>query len=435
MIQIEPVRTLRGEVQIPGDKSISHRYAMLAAMAQGVTRIANFSASRDCQATLNCVGALGVEVKQSQTTVEISSAGWDNFMQPDRVLDVENSGTTIRLLSSLLACREFVSSIQGDESLNRRPMGRIMNPLTLMGAEIEAREGQYPPLTIRGSRLQGIRYSLPVASAQVKSCVLLAGLTARERTTVVELTPSRDHTERALPFFGARLEQRQDGDDGRREISVSGPTELRATSMEIPADFSSAVYFILGAVLAPGSDVVLRNVGVNPTRTGFLSLLEESGSQIAKSNSREANGEPICDLRIGSTDSVWERFPKEIRGSWIPNLIDEIPALAVLGVRLKQGLIVRDAQELRKKESDRIQAVVSNLRQLGVEAEELPDGLVVPPKQRVRGGKVETFGDHRIAMAFALAALIADAPVELDHPECVDVSFPGFFDRFRSLCS
>ena len=433
MIRIEPVRTLRGEVQIPGDKSISHRYAMLGAMARGVTRITNFSASRDCQATLNCVGALGVEVKQSETTVEISSAGWDNFVQPDRVLDAENSGTTIRLLSSLLACQEFTSSIQGDTSLNRRPMGRIINPLSLMGAEIEAREGQYPPLTIHGARLQGIRYPLPVASAQVKSCVLLAGLTAREQTTVVELTPSRDHTERALPFFGARLERRHI-EDGC-EISVSGEADLRATSMDIPGDFSSAVYFILGAVLAPGSEVLLRNVGVNPTRTGFLTLLEESGAQIARSNCREANGEPVCDLRIGSTDSVWERFPSEIRGGWIPNLIDEIPALAVLAVRLKQGLVVRDAQELRKKESDRIQAVVSNLRQLGVEAEELPDGFVVPPNQRVRGGKVETLGDHRIAMAFALAALIADAPVELDQPECVDVSFPGFFDKFRSLWS
>ncbi len=433
MIRIEPVRTLRGEVQIPGDKSISHRYAMLGAMARGVTRITNFSASRDCQATLNCVGALGVEVKQSETTVEISSAGWDNFVQPDRVLDAENSGTTIRLLSSLLACQEFTSSIQGDTSLNRRPMGRIINPLSLMGAEIEAREGQYPPLTIHGARLQGIRYPLPVASAQVKSCVLLAGLTAREQTTVVELTPSRDHTERALPFFGARLERRHI-EDGC-EISVSGEADLRATSMDIPGDFSSAVYFILGAVLAPGSEVLLRNVGVNPTRTGFLTLLEESGAQIARSNCREANGEPVCDLRIGSTDSVWERFPSEIRGSWIPNLIDEIPALAVLAVRLKQGLVVRDAQELRKKESDRIQAVVSNLQQLGVEAEELPDGFVVPPNQCVRGGKVETLGDHRIAMAFALAALIADAPVELDQPECVDVSFPGFFDQFRSLWS
>ena len=426
MIRIEPVRSLRGEVQIPGDKSISHRYAILGAMAQGVTQIANFSPSRDCQATLNCVSGLGVEVKQLQTTVEISSAGWDNFVEPGGVLDADNSGTTIRLLSALLACREFTSSIQGDPSLNRRPMERIMNPLTLMGAEIEAREGQYPPLTIRGCQLQGIRYPLPVASAQVKSCVLLAGLTARERTTVVELTPSRDHTERALPFFGAHLEQRQHEVGGRRELSISGPTDLKATSVDVPGDFSSAVYFILGAVLAPGSEVVLRNVGVNPTRTGFLSLLEESGAQITRSNCREANGEPVCDLQIGSTDSVWERFPREIRGSWIP-------ALAVLAVRLKQGLIVRDAQELRKKESDRIQAVVSNLRQLGVEAEELPDGLVVPPKQRVQGGKVETFGDHRIAMAFALAALIADASVELDHPECVDISFPGFFDRFRSL--
>jgi len=435
MIRIKPVRSLRGEVQIPGDKSISHRYAMLGAMAQGVTRIDNFATSRDCQATLNCVGALGVEVKQSQTTVEISSHGWDNFVQPDRVLDAENSGTTIRLLSSLLASREFTSSIQGDQSLNRRPMGRIINPLALMGAEIEAREGRYPPLTIRGGRLQGIRYPLPVASAQVKSCVLLAGLTAQEGTTVVELTPSRDHTERALPFFGACLERRQHEDGGRCEISVGGKANLQATSMDIPGDFSSAVYFILGAVLAPGSEVVLRNVGVNPTRTGFLSLLEKAGADIAKSNYREVNGEPVCDLQIGSTDSVWERFPKEIKGSWIPNLIDEIPALAILAIRLKHGLVVRDAEELRKKESDRIQAVVSNLRQLGVEVEELPDGFVVPPGQRVRGGKVETFGDHRIAMAFALTALIAADPVELDEPECVDISFPGFFDRFRSLCS
>ena len=434
MIRIEPACSFRGEIRIPGDKSISHRYAILGAMAQGVTQISNFSASLDCQATLSCLSALGVEVQQSEDVVRISSKGWDNFVQPVGRLDAENSGTTIRLVSALLACRDFTSTIQGDESLNRRPMGRIINPLTLMGADIEAREDRYLPLTIHGGRLQGIRYSLPVASAQVKSCVLLAGLTAKEQTTVVELMPSRDHTERALPFFGADVEQVQVRDDGRREISIGGQARLRSTSMEIPGDFSSAVYFILGAVLVPGSEVVLRSVGVNTTRTGFLSLLDEAGAEISRSGIREINGEPICDLRICSDPLVGERFPREITGDLIPNLIDEIPALAVLGVGLKEGLVVRGAEELRKKESDRIRAIVSNLSRLGVEAEELPDGFIVPPGQRFLGGKVETFGDHRIAMSFALAALIAEGPVEIDQPECVDISFPGFFDRLLSIC-
>ncbi len=427
-MRIEPVSSLRGEIHLPGDKSISHRYAILGAMAQGTTRISHFSGSEDCQSTLRCLRKLGLGIRQSANNeVEIQSEGWKGFQKPKEFLDAGNSGTTIRLLSALLSASPFISTIQGDDSLNGRPMARIIRPLTQMGARIEAIQDEFPPLRITGSQLQGIHYRLPMASAQVKSCVLLAGLMAQGETSVVEEVSSRDHTERALPFFEAVFR----GEN--HEPTVTGPASLKAAEMEIPGDFSAAVFFIVAGLLVPDAEICLRRVGVNPSRTGLLTLLEAAGARVERTNPREFNAEPVCDLKIRFSREPLKGFPAEISGKWFPNLIDEIPALAILATRLEQGLRVRGGEELRKKESDRIQSIVVNLRKLGVQVEEYPDGFSVPPGQQIQGGRVQTFGDHRIAMAFAVAGLIATQPVELDHPSCVSVSFPEFFESLQEL--
>ena len=429
-MRIQPVSSLRGELTLPGDKSISHRYAILGAMAHGTTRISQFSQSEDCQSTLRCLRKLGLGIRQSANNeVEIQSEGWKRFQKPTDLLDAGNSGTTVRLLSALLSASPFVSTIQGDDSLNSRPMERIIRPLTLMGAKIEAVQDEFPPLRITGSQLRGIHYRLPMASAQVKSCVLLAGLMAQGETTVVEDVPSRDHTERALPFFDAVLTETA------QQLKVKGPSSLKAVQMEIPGDFSAAVFFIVAALLVPDAEIYLKGVGVNPSRTGLLTMLEDSGARVERTNPREFNAEPVCDLKICFSHEPLRRFPAEISGKWLPNMIDEIPALAVLATRLERGLRVRGGEELRKKESDRIKSVVVNLRNLGVQVEEYPDGFFVPPDQQIQGGRVQTFGDHRIAMAFAVAGLIATQPVELDHPSCVSVSFPEFFEGLQSLSS
>ncbi len=426
-MRIEPVRRLQGTVRVPGDKSISHRYAILGGMARGRTRIQNFSRSADCTSTLNCLSELGVEIQRDEDTVELSSPGWRELGPPRRLLDAGNSGTTIRLLSGLLAGREMVSTIAGDESLNQRPMRRIVEPLTRMGAVIEARDGEYPPLRIQGARLQAIRYALPVASAQVKSCLLLAGLTAGGRTVVVEPVATRDHTERALPQFGVPVHKTGS------EVSVQGPADLSPADLQVPGDLSSATFFLVAALLLPGSELTLPAVGVNPTRAALLDFLEAAGVPLERLHPRLLGGEPVCDLRIRPNAGCLERFPSTISGPVVANLIDEIPALAILGTRLPGGLTVRDATELRKKESDRIHSLVSNLSAVGVQAEEFPDGLRVPYTPILQGGRVRTWGDHRIAMAFAVAGLVSESGVELDDPGCAAVSFPDFYEALARV--
>ncbi len=413
---------------MPGDKSISHRYAIFGALAEGTTSVDNYSPSQDCHSTLNCLAAMGVHASRREDRVEITGMS-GKLTAPASPLDVGNSGTSIRLLAGVLAGQPFTSVVQGDESLNSRPMKRIMTPLTEMGASIAARAGEFPPLTIAGARLRAIRYQPPVASAQVKSCVLLAALGASGQTILHEPVPTRDHTERALPVFGARLHRRGD------EIHLPGPQSLSGAAVRVPGDFSAASFFLLAAALCPGSELRLNQVGVNPTRTGLLELLERSGANLSRVNPREVNGEPVCDLLAGFSDEVWERFPSRIAGPWIPNLIDEIPALAVFGVRLKRGFSVCEAAELRRKESDRIRAVVVNLGALGVRVQESPDGFYVPPGQALRGGRVRTYGDHRIAMAFGIASLIAEEPIEVDDPGCAAVSFPGYFEQLLATRS
>ena len=426
-VLISPASFLNGEVHLPADKSISHRYAILGAMSRGTTHISNYAYNLDCQSTLSCLKMLGVRVAQSGSEVEIKSSGWETFRKPSGVLNAGNSGTTIRLVSALLSASPFVSSIQGDQSLNRRPMQRIITPLEAMGARIEASHGQCAPLCITGNRLRGIHFELPISSAQVKSCVLLAGLMGTGRTTVVERVRSRDHTERAIPFFKTTLD-RQD-----HHLSVNGPALLEATNMQVPGDFSAAVFFIAAALLLPDSYITLKKVGINPSRTGLLVLLEEAGARIRRTECQEINGEPVCNLHINFSPAALEQISGEIDGDQIPNLIDEVPVLAILGTHFKNGLLIRNAEDLRKKESDRIDAVLSNLRNLGIQTEEFNDGFHIPPGQKIQGGKVKTFGDHRIAMAFAIAGLFSKNPVELDDSACVAVSFPHFFRELEAI--
>jgi len=426
-MKVEPIRSLSGSIIVPGDKSISHRYAILAGMASGKSIISNYSSSKDCGSTLACLESLGVGVHRSGDRIEVSSPGWKALQSTTSILDAGNSGTTIRLLSALLSACPHRVTIQGDESLNQRPMRRIIDPLTQMGARIQAREDQFPPLRIEGSNLSGIQYRLPVASAQVKSCVLLAGLTATGDTEVTEETPTRDHTERAIPFFHGSFEK-----EGSK-LRVKGGSPLKPCNMLIPGDISSAIFFLVAALLIEKASVTIPGVGINSTRCGLITLLEESGAQIRRRNFQEQNSEPVCDLSTLYSDSFLESFPAEVGGKWIPNIIDEIPILAILGTRLKKGLTVRNASELRKKESDRIHSIVSNLRNLGIKLEEYPDGFSIAPEQSIRGGKVKTFGDHRIAMAFSIAGLISETGVEIDNPGCADISFPGFFDALSSM--
>jgi len=426
-MQIQPASSIRGTIHLPGDKSISHRYAVLAAMATGNTTILNFSNSQDCKSTLNCLQKIGVEIHHQKNELKIQSRGWTKFQQPTQILNAGNSGTTIRFLSALLSGSPFNSTIQGDSSLNLRPMERIIVPLSQMGASIEAHKEEYPPLHIKGASLKGINYHLPLASAQVKSCLLLAGLMAQGQTTIEEATSTRNHTELALPFFNTSFTH----ENGR--MTISGQSSLTPVQAKIPGDFSAAAFFILSALLVPNSEIRLVDVGINPSRTALLDLLEQAGLHLEKTNLRLSNSEPICDLTIRYTPSLLEKFPTTIQGKQIPNLIDEIPILAILGTRLKRGLIVRQAEELRKKESDRIHSTVLNLRNTGIQVEEFPDGFAIPPGQHIGGGKIQSLGDHRIAMAFSIAGLISTQPIEIDNPDCVAVSFPEFFEVLQSI--
>jgi len=412
---------LRGAIRLPGDKAISHRYAILGALAHGETRIRNYSTGADCASTLGCLAALGVPVSREGAEVHIQGSGSEGLRAPGGMRDAGNSGSTIRMLSGVLAGLPFESRIGGDESLSRRPMDRIMQPLGRMGACIEARQGRYPPLTIRGARLHAIDYTLPVASAQVKTCVLLAGLNAEGETVVRENVPTRNHTEVALREFGARI------DASAGVITLRGGSRLQARDLETPGDLSSAAFFLAAALLAPGSELVIERVGVNPTRSALLDFLVSMGAGVEVLNAGLCAGEPVADIRV--------RYA-QLRGGVIEKamtaaLIDEIPVLAVLGAVSEEGLVVRDAAELRVKETDRITTVCENLARMGVKTEMASDGFQVPGRQRLHGAVVDSFGDHRIAMAFAVAALAADGPTTIERAEAAAVSYPEFFDTLR----
>ena len=424
---LKPIGNFDAMVTVPGDKSISHRYGLLGGAAGGETLIHNYSTSRDCHSTLVCLEQMGVEVIRAGTEVMVRSGGFKTWRKPDSSLDAGNSGTTMRLLSGLLAGCPFESVLTGDESLSGRPMNRIIEPLQRMGAGISSEEGGFPPLRIQGGNLRPIKYELPVASAQVKSCVLLAGLNAPGTTTVVERIPTRDHTERALPLFG--VEVVKEGD----LISVKGPVELQGTEVTVPGDMSSAVFFLAAALLVPGSRIEIPSLGVNPSRSALLQLFKEAGAEIEEEEMPHAGSEPCCSLKLAYSPKLFSEFPREIKGALIPNLIDEIPILAVIGARLQKGLTVRGATELRKKESDRIEAIVSNMRRLGIEIEEFEDGFAIPGNQEYPGGTIDSCGDHRIAMAFSIAGLVSREGITIENPDCVNVSFPGFYETLDSL--
>ncbi len=455
---VEKAEGLRGRVKVPGDKSISHRALLLGAIAEGTTRIRNFLPAADCLATLACVRALGVEVERlSETELIVYGRGLHGLMEPKDVLDCAGSGTTMRLLAGILAGQPFYSVLTGNEQLRRRPMGRIAEPLRQMGATVLGRDdGRLPPLTILGGDLRGIEYKLPVASAQVKSAILLAGLYADGPTVIHEPGPARDHTERMLAAMGANIEvqsskfkvestEKSSRTRPRVRKAARGQaseqaffrgvkvqsSKLSSLDIVVPGDISSAAYFIAAACLVPGSEVAVIGVGVNFTRTGFLDALREIGADIVVENQREVSGEPIADIvvRAGDLRGI------EVRGDQVPRMIDEFPILAVVATQAQGTTVVRDAAELRVKETDRIANIAVELRELGARIEERPDGFVVEGPTPLVGTQVNGHGDHRLAMALAIAGLVAEGETAIKGAECIVDSFPGFEETLRALSS
>lgn len=420
---------INGKLTMPGDKSISHRAAMTAAIAVGTTTIENFAASADCSSTLSCLADLGVEIEQNGSTVVIKGVGKKGLMQPEGPLDCGNSGTTMRLLSGILSGQNFESIMTGDGSLQKRPMKRVIEPLSLMGAAIGSNDG-CAPLKIYGGELESIQYRPAVASAQIKSCVLLAGLNANGKTTVVEATPTRDHTERMLRWFGCEIGE-ESGDDGKR-LTVCGDKDLIAKDFRVPGDVSSAAFFMVAAACLSGSTIELENVGLNPTRTAVIDALKRFGAKIEILNESSQCNEPVGDILVVGGLGPSASHENRLSGDVVANLIDEVPILAVLGTQLAGGLDIRDARELRVKESDRISAVVANLKAMGATVTEFDDGMRIE-RSELRGTKIESFGDHRIAMAFAVAALLASGETEIVDAECAEVSYPRFFDDLESV--
>lgn len=425
---VQPRGRISGTISVQGDKSISHRAAMLSAAAQGQSAIEGFLASEDCLSTLAALESLGAGVERDGTTVRINGTG-GRFRKPARPLDCGNSGTSMRLLSGLVAGQDFTCELTGDASLRSRPMKRIKEPLELMGAKVELTgDGGCAPVRITGGRLKGIEYRLPVASAQVKSCVLLAGLFAEGKTTVSEPQPTRDHTERMLKAAGAGVEV-----DGLKIVVAGagpGAPGLKARRWFVPGDFSSAAFWLVAAACREGSDVTIENVGLNPRRTALIGVLRRMGAGIKVTEKCTGKGEePLGVIRVTGA----RLKGAEIGGEEIPALIDELPIAAVAGAFAVGRTVIRDASELRVKESDRIAAMAKNLRALGVSVVEKPDGMIVEGPAAIRGGEVESFGDHRVAMAMAILALGAGAPVKINDVGCVNTSYPGFWDDMNKL--
>ena len=432
-------------MSLPGDKSISHRAAILAALARGPSRIENFSTSEDCAQTLSCLTQLGVHVERHQTEVRIEGVGLDGLCEPSLPLDCGNSGSTIRMLAGVLAGQGFISRLSGDRSLRSRPMERIIQPLEMMGAHIQSVNG-HAPLRITGTRrLQGISYELPVASAQLKSCILLAGLNAEGRTRVIEERgTTRDHTERMLRWFGVEVSSLTIEDRGiiKEAITLEDCSQFEAQNGTIPGDISSAAFFIAATALLPGSKLRLNQVGLNPSRTQLLSVLRSLGVDVRPEFARRGGrlpedfNEPFGDVLVTGGAGLAPFEPGRsnvLSGALISQLIDELPILAVLGSQVLGGISIRDAKELRVKESDRISATVENLRAMGAEVIEHEDGLTIGERTRLKGARLNAHGDHRIAMAFSIAALIAEGESELVGADCVRVSFPEFFELLDSV--
>ncbi len=422
---IEKIKKLKGNISVPGDKSISHRSLILGSIAQGETRIYNFLNSLDCLKTLECMQALGAEIElDKDNSVKIKGKGLYGLQEPKDILDVGNSGTTIRLLTGLLSGQNFYSVLNGDNSIRRRPMKRVTQPLRLMGADIWGRkDGQFAPLNVRGNKLNSLHYTLPVASAQVKTALLLAGLYTAGETVIKEPLPTRDHTERMLEIMLADIK------NSPLEIKIKGGKQLKGTDIFIPGDISSAAYFVAAASMLRDSQIIIKHVGVNPTRTGIIEILNKMGAKINILNYQIKSNEPQADLKIEYS----ELKGMEIKEEMMPFLIDELPLIAVVATQVQGKTVVSGARELRVKETDRIKAIVSELKKMGADIEEKEDGFIVTGSSRLKGAVCESYNDHRIAMSLAVAALLAEGKTVIKNSECIDISFPGFEKTLQKL--
>ena len=423
-------KPLRGTLTVSGDKSISHRAVMLGSLATGTTEIEGFLPGEDCLSTIRCFRSMGVQIEQNGSSVKVFGRGLRELTAPAGILDCGNSGTTTRLLSGVLAAQHFNSVLSGDASIQRRPMKRIMIPLRAMGADITSVSGNdCAPLSVHGKQLYGIHFNSPIASAQVKSAVLLAGLYASGQTTVTEPALSRDHTERMLRSFGAKVLTGNFED--RPSVTVTETQNLYGTEISVPGDISSAAFFLVGASIVPGSEVVLRNVGINPTRDGVISALRAMGAKIEVLDVRNEDSEPAADLLVRYAPL----HGTEIGGALIPRLIDELPVLAAAAAVAEGRTVIRDAAELKVKESNRIRTMAEGLSRLGAKVEETEDGLIIDGGAALHGGAVESYSDHRIAMSFAILSLVTDGEVRISDPDCVNISAPTFYEDLKSLLS
>ncbi|RJQ30847.1 MAG: 3-phosphoshikimate 1-carboxyvinyltransferase [Actinobacteria bacterium] len=421
-LTVNPINKIQGEVRVPGDKSVSHRALILSSLANGQTIVNNFLEASDTLSTLSCLKSLGVQAYFEHGRLIINGVGKTGFIKSKKLLDAGNSGTTMRILPAILAAQSFTSSITGDDSLRKRPMDRVIKPLSLMGADISSKNG-YAPLEINGTQLKGITYELPVASAQVKSAVLIAGLLAKGQTTVIEPQKSRDHTERMLNYLGAAITSENN------EIRIKGQTQLTGLPIEIPGDLSSAAFFIAASLIVPDSKLTVVGTGVNPTRTGFLQVIKRMGASISLENEALKNNEPIADI-VTKTSSL---SAIEISKDIIPLAIDEIPILAVLATQAEGTTIIKDAAELKLKETDRITAIAAELKKMNANIEATNDGLIINGPTKLKGAVVESYGDHRMAMSLAIAGLVASGQTTIQGSECINISFPRFYELLKVL--
>ena len=416
---------IKGTFTVPGDKSISHRSVMLSSLAEGTSHISGFLTGEDCLSTVSCFKKMGVEIEIDGTNVTVHGRGLNGLTKPTETLDVGNSGTTLRLMTGILAAQKFESHITGDSSIQKRPMDRVNAPLSLMGASIKGCGGEklYAPLTVEGKNLKAIEYTLPVASAQVKSAIILAGLYADGKTTIIEPEATRDHTEIMLNYLGADIKK-----DGNK-ITVKPVKELYAKDITVPGDISSAAYFMAAGAVCPSSDVTITNVGINPTRTGIITVLENMGADISILNERTVCGEKVADINVKTS----KLKGTVVEGDIIPKLIDEIPVIAVIACFADGKTVIKDAQELKVKESNRIKTVVGELKKFGADIEETDDGMIINGSKELKGTVVESHNDHRIAMSMAIAALMAEGETTIKNSECVDISFPNYFDILNNF--
>ncbi|MBC2176841.1 3-phosphoshikimate 1-carboxyvinyltransferase [Listeria booriae] len=414
---------LNGTIRVPGDKSISHRSIMFGALANGTTTVSNFLKGEDCLSTIGVFRALGVRIEEFPDKIVVHGTGWDGLKRPDETLDVGNSGTTIRLMLGILAGRPFDATLEGDASIAKRPMGRVMLPLREMGAVFEAKDANFAPVKVTGTKLQPMTYTLPVASAQVKSAIIFAALQADGETTIIEKEKTRDHTEQMIRQFGGAITT-----DGLT-IRVNGGQEFQGQNVVVPGDISSAAFFIVAGLIIPNSKIRLENVGLNPTRTGIIDVVKEMGGKITVEQTSKAGDEPAGTVIVETSDLKGI----EIGGDIIPRLIDELPVIALLASQATGQTVIKDAEELKVKETNRIDAVVTELSKMGVALVGTDDGMIIEGNQTLHGATVQSYGDHRMGMMLQVAALLADSDVTLEKAEAINVSYPSFFEDVASL--